>query len=82
MTVATSEVHRLKRKTAYIVFGVLGVLLIISNIGAERETRRMEPMQKTISEQLPGNEYEAPVEAGEAVDEFLKGFEKATKSSR
>jgi hypothetical protein len=82
MTVATSEVHRLKRKTAYIVFGVLGVLLIISNIGAERESRRMAPMQKTISEQLPGNEYKAPVEAGEAVDEFLKGFEKATGNSR
>ena len=82
MTVATSEVHRLKRKTAYIVFGVLGVLLIISNISAEREGRRMASEQNTISEQLPGNEYKAPVEAGEAVDEFLKGFEKATGTSR
>jgi len=82
MTVATTEVHRLKRKTAYIVFGVLGVLLIISNFSAERQVRRMTPGQNKISEQLPGNEYKAPVEAGEAVDQFLKGFEKATGTSR
>jgi hypothetical protein len=81
MTVATSEVHRLKRKTAYIVFGVLGVLLIISNITAEREGRRMAPRQKTISEQQPGNENRTPVEAGEALDDFLKGFKKATGNS-
>ena len=47
MTIATTEVHRLKRKTAYIVFGVLGVLLIASNISAERESRRMAPRQET-----------------------------------
>jgi hypothetical protein len=82
MTVATTEVHRLKRKTAYIVFGVLGVLLIISNISAERESRRMAPVQKAINEQSPENEYKPPVEAGEAMDGFLKGFEKATGNSR
>jgi len=82
MTVATTEVHRLKRKTAYIVFGVLGVLLIISNISAERESRRMAPVQKAINEQSPENEYKPPVEAGEAMDGFLKGFEEATGNSR
>jgi len=82
MTVATAEVHRLKRKTAYIVFGVLGALLIISNISAERESRRMAPRLKAGNEPLPGDEYKAPVEAGEALDGFLKGFEEATGNSR
>ena len=78
MTVATTEVHRLKRKTAYIVFGVLGVLLIVSNISAERESRRMASGQKATVEE----EYKVPVKAGEAMDEFLKGFDKATGKSR
>jgi len=82
MIVATSEVHRLKRKTAYIVFGVLGVLLIVSNISAERVGRRMAPGQNIISEQSRENEYKVPLEAGEAVDEFMKGFQKATGTSR
>jgi len=82
MTAATTEVHRLTRKTAYIVFGVLGVLLIISNISAERETRRIAPRQKTINEHPPGNENKTPVEAGEALDEFLRGFEKATGKTK
>lgn len=82
MTAASTEVHRLKRKTAYIVFAVLGVLLIISNISAERESRRMAPRLKDISEQLSGNESRTPVETGEAVDEFMKGFQEATGTSR
>jgi hypothetical protein len=82
MIVATSEVHRLKRKTAFIVFGVLGVLLIVSNISAERVGRRMVPGQATISEQSRESEYKAPLAEGEAVDEFLKGFQEATGTSR
>ena len=81
MIVATTEVHRLKRITAYIVFAVLGVLLIVSNFTAERESRRMAAGQKIVSEQQPGSEDKRPVEAGEALDGFLKGFKKATGTS-
>ena len=78
MTVATTQVHRLNRNTAYIVFAVLGVLLIITNINAERESRRLVSAQKGNNEPLPENEYRVPVGEGEALDGFLKGFEEAT----
>lgn len=82
MTVATTEVHRLNRNIAYIVFGVLGVLLIVTNISAERESRRLAPGQQANNEPLPENEVKAPVREGEALDGFLKGFEEATGSAR
>lgn len=82
MTVASTEVHRLNRNTAYIVFAVLGALLIVTNISAERESRSLASRQQAINEPLPENEYKAPLREGEALDGFLKGFEEATGSDR
>lgn len=81
MTAASTEVHRIKRRTAAIVFAVLGVLLIISNFSAERESRRMAPRLNAISEELNSESTTVP-EAENTVDGFVKGFNKATGTSR
>ncbi|WP_447969903.1 YIP1 family protein [Nitrospira sp. M1] len=41
MIVATTEVHRLPQKTAYVVFGILGVFFITTNLSSEIVVRRM-----------------------------------------
>jgi hypothetical protein len=60
---------------------VLGVLLIISNFSAERESRRMAPRLNAISEELNSESTTVP-EAENTLDGFVKGFNKATGTSR
>ncbi|MFQ5444546.1 MAG: YIP1 family protein [Desulfobacterales bacterium] len=83
---ASVEVHKLNSKTAYIVFGVLGALLVVFNLSSEIATRKMhsdlEGMRKQfegVGKQLEDVGEMTPEEAGKAVGDFLKGFEKATE---
>jgi hypothetical protein len=86
MIVASTEVHHLEKRTAYIVFGILGALMIISNIGSQLASRRMASDVEQFSQQFQGigkqleNVDEmTPEEAGRTIGEFLKGLEQATK---
>jgi hypothetical protein len=79
MFIATKEVHQLNEKTASMVFGILGVLLIISNISSEMAARRMSTEFEKMGPAMEKIQNMEPEEAGKMVGEFLKGLEKAQK---
>ncbi len=74
---ASVEVHGIKPKTAWIVFGALFVILAVRlyfNCSTPREASSIKwtRLEKSLSE----IEKMKPGEAGQAVGEFLKGMEK------
>jgi len=79
MFIATKEVHQLNEKTASMVFGILGVILILSNISSEMASRRMATEFEKMGPAMEKIQNMEPEEAGKMVGEFLKGLEKAQK---
>ncbi len=76
---ATKEVHQLNEKRASMVFGILGVLLILSNISSEMASRRLTTEFEKMEPAMENIQNMEPEEAGKMVGEFLKGLEKAQK---
>ena len=79
LIVAGIEVHRLNPQRVYLVFGVLGVLLLISNLSSEIASRRLASSVDKIQSHVSELEKMSPKDAGKAVGEFLKGLEESTK---
>ena len=79
MMVASMEVHRLPQQTAYVVFGILGIFFLATNLSSEIAARRLAAEVEQIGGKVKQLEDMSPEEAGEAVGKFLKGLEKATK---
>lgn len=76
LIVASTEVHGVKPNTAYLVFGGIGLLLMLSNVSAEYGARHVSVELDRAGKSLEGIENMTPEEAGKAMGEFLKGFEK------
>ena len=72
MIVATTEVHNRKPASAWVVFGLIFVLLTISAINAESQRRKIN---REIQDWQNTKEM-TPEQAGEAMGEFLKGLQK------
>ncbi|HOO89843.1 MAG TPA: YIP1 family protein [Syntrophales bacterium] len=76
---ASVEVHGIKVKTAWIVFGILFGLLLLMNISGTYTARHfnsgMEQWEKTSQD----FDKMSAEEKGKAAGEFLKGMEKAIK---
>jgi len=81
MFIATKEVHHLDEKTASMVFGIIGLILIVSNISSEMAARRMSTELEKIGPAMENIQNMEPEEAGKMVGEFLKGLEKAQKET-
>jgi len=79
MIIASQDVHQIAQKTAYTVFGILGALLIVTNLSSEMAARHMTSQFENVGGSFEKFEDMSPEEAGEAVGNFLKGLEKATK---
>jgi hypothetical protein len=79
MFMATKEVHQLNEKTASMVFGIMGFILIASNISSEMAARRMATEVEKMGPAMENIQNMEPEEAGKMVGEFLKGLEKAQK---
>jgi hypothetical protein len=77
MFIATKEVHQLNEKTASMVFGIMGFILIVSNVTSEMAARRMATEFEKMGPAMQNIENMEPEEAEKMVDEFLKGLEKA-----
>lgn len=78
---ASVEVHQLARKTAMIVIGILGFIILIMNVSGEIGSRHLESRMEQMGSSLEGMEDMTPEEAGKAVGEFLKGFEQGAGKS-
>jgi hypothetical protein len=82
LIVASTEVHGIKAQTAYIVFGIIGALMILFQVSSEYSARHMSARMAELSESMQGMENMSPGEAGKAVGEFLKGLEEAQKKEQ
>lgn len=73
---ASVAVHRLREKTARIVFGVIAALFILFSIGAQiaarKASRLVEDWQVQVDEQTGEM---SPEEAGKMMGQFLKGMQ-------
>lgn len=78
--VASVEVHAIREQTARLAFGVIGVLIALISISNEYAARNLKERLEAMSGQL-GRELgeKSPEEIGQAVGEFLKGLESATR---
>ncbi len=74
MVVASVEVHGLKEKQAWIVFGILFGLMALSSSCSQYTGRKMEEKMGNLQERM---EEMTPEEAGRAMGEFLKGLEQS-----
>jgi len=79
MIIASIEVHQMVQKTTYMVFGIFGVFLIVTNLSSEMATRHMASKFENVGGSFEKLEDMSPEEAGEVVGKFLKGLEKSTK---
>lgn len=77
---ATVTVHERKRKTAQIVFGILAVFFLISNIGSEYASRQAADRFSEMSKQFEDFDQMSPEDAGRKMGEFLKGFEQGASA--
>ena len=79
MIVASVEVHGVAINKAYIVFGILGVVMIITNVGSEMAAREAEARLEQMGAKMGDMEGKTPEEIGKMVGEFMKGVEEAQK---
>lgn len=79
MIVASVEVHGVAINKAYIVFGILGVVMIITNVGSEMAAREAEARLEQMGAKMGDMEGKTPEEIGKMVGEFMKGMEEAQK---
>ena len=79
VVVASVEVHGIRERTAQIVFGIIGAILLLISVSNEYAARNFQEHMERMSSQLSENMGEkTPEEMGQAVGEFLKGLENAT----
>lgn len=74
MVTATTEVHKLEPKKAWIVFGIIFGLFILLNLNSQRAARNAENQVKEFNKQMEQMENMTPEEAGKAMGEFFKGL--------
>jgi hypothetical protein len=79
MIVASVEVHGVAINKAYIVFGILGLVMIITNVGSEMAAREAEARLEQMGAKMGDMEGKTPEEIGKMVGEFMKGMEEAQK---
>lgn len=81
MVVASVEVHGIHINKAYIVFGILGALMIISNVSSEMAAREFQARIEQMGVNTQDMEGKSPEEIGKMVGEFMKGLEESQKQS-
>ncbi len=79
MIIASIEVHSIKPKMAYIVFCVLGIIAVLTNISNEMMVRSMAEQTEEFSSQFGNLSNMPPEEAGRALGEFFKGMEQGVQ---
>jgi len=78
LVVASSEVHRLEIKKAWMVFGIIGGILALMSISSEMAAKRFSAKADRFQKQMENMQDLSPEEAGKRVGEFLKGLEQGS----
>ncbi len=74
MVVASTEVHNIKRKTAWIVFGIIFAIFAIMSISAQFAARKMQEVAEEYRQQM--EQEMSPEEMKKAAEEFMKNMQK------
>ena len=74
---ASVEVHGIERQRALIVFGAIGILMLLSSLGSERAARELDVRFEGMDRSMENMTAE---EAGEVMGRFLKGVEKGSRN--
>ena len=82
MVVASVEVHGRRQQSAYAVFGILGAILVLTNISGERQGRQMRVQMDGLGESLEGIEDMSPEEVGQAFGDFMRGLEQSVEEQQ
>ena len=75
MVIASSEVHNIKRKTAWIVFGIIFGILAIMSISSQFAARKMKGIAEQYKQQMEDQDM-SPEEMKKAAEEFMKKMQK------
>ncbi len=80
VVIASVEVHAVRERTAQIVFGVIGAILVLISVSNEYAARHLQAQFERMSGEFREDlDEKSPEEIGQAVGEFLKGLENATR---
>jgi len=74
---ASRQVHKIKAQTAWIVFGILAVLVALMSIGSRCAAKKMNEHMTPWLQQMENMDEMNPEEAGKAMGDFLKGFQQS-----
>ena len=81
--IASVEVHSIRSKTAWIVFGTIFIIFSIFSVSSQSAQKRfstkIQGFQKGLEQNLGDMEKMTPEEKGKAMGEFLKGMQKAVE---
>ena len=75
MVTASTEVHKVKQKTAAIMFGIICLIFVMVSISSQCAMRKMQGGMENFSQDIGEM---SPEEAGKAMGDFLKGFQEST----
>ena len=76
---ASTEVHRIAPKLAWIVFGAICAVFSITSISAQMTARNMQRRLGALQNQMGQINQMDPEQAGKALGEFMKGVQKGSK---
>ena len=76
---ASTEVHKILRKTALMVFGIICVLLVMLSTYSQFTARRIQKNAELFSSDI---ENMTPEDAGKAFGDFMKGMQKAVDEDK
>lgn len=79
LVTASTEVHHIQPKPAWIVFGAICALLALTSVSAEISARRMAKELDHLQQRMGQIDKMTPEEAGKMMGEFMKGMEKGKK---
>ncbi len=82
MVVASTEVHKLRARTVWIVFGAICVVFGITSLSSEMAGRRMAEKMGKWEKEMGKMQDMTPEEAGRKMGEFLKGLQEGAGKDR
>jgi len=72
---ASVEVHRIKSNIAWLVFGIIFILLGLLSISSQYAALRMQNSMEVWNEKMENMDEMSPEEAGQALQQFIKGMQ-------
>ena len=79
IVIASVEVHKIKAKTAWLVFGIITALLALGSLSAQRKARQFSGRMSEFQKEFGGKSDKemTPEDAGRAAAAFMKAMQES-----